>query len=350
MSTGLQPLHINIGGLQSLASIYNHLSGDLQKFNNLWSSGETPEIIWDFREIKPGCINLAAISFFLAIAHRVRQYTESPPKCLLDWNSRVFGFLADIDFFYIANQFNLLEWPYEIGGYETGKTNPNTKLLVYTPLKPKPSYKDKEAISKYKQIHREEYSTDIIAKCEALFTENDRLNSRYELPLIMSRLCAELATNSILWGESPAFLGLQRTSKKITICISDIGVGFKNSLAIQDCTSRFITPETSDIFAIAIGCVKNTQELGLRRAISELTDLGGTISITSSSGEIFWKKAAWLKFIENFSFDGLQNSFGSLPNPVYRTTHEDFEKGYTRHWTNSIRGSRINFSIPLKEK
>jgi hypothetical protein len=326
------------------------LSNELSVINRIWNSGEVPDVTWDLRNIRSGKINIAAVSFFLAITQRIRQFTGVPQKCLLDWNPKTFGFLSDIGFFKLADENDLIEWPYEIGGYQSGKTNPNTKLLAYSPLLPRPSLARADDISHFKKIHREAYGNDIMDNCEALFVDNDYASDRYDLPLVLSRVSAELATNAILWGNSPAFIGLQRTSNNITISISDIGDGFKKSLSEQSCVSKYITENISDIKAIAIGCIKNSQEVGLRRAISTLVELDGGISITSYAGEIHWKRSIWGEFINNFSFDDMHRSFDSLPKKIYRVTSEDRRIGYVREWSNSIRGARIQFNLPLNNR
>lgn len=347
MSPHDKKLTINIGGLESIASLYKNTSTELTKFNDLWKAGQNPIIIWDLRNIHTGRMSIAAISFFLAIAHRVSKFTKKPQPCLIEWNPKSFGFLSDIGFFDIADYYGLIEWPFAIGGYESGKTNPNTILFTCDPLLSIPDYNDQDNISQFKKIHRERYQQYIIEKCEALFVEIDNTYFDEDLPLSLSRTCAELATNSLLWGRSTPFVGLQRSRKLITISISDIGIGFKSSLIAREKFRELLTENDADIMSIAAGSIINKFDYGLKRAISDVIAFGGNISLTSNSGEICWNKYLWLRFLEQFEKSTLEKAARALPNPIYKADKLDKQNGYIRNWNFSIRGARVSFSIPL---
>ena len=343
-------IKINIGGLESIASVYRNASKGLSKFTKMWAEGKTPKVIWDCRSIRSGKMSMAAISFFLAIAHRVRQFTNTSQLCQLEWNPKILGFWADIGFFRIADNYGLFEWPYEIGGYESNKTNPNTKLIACDPLEEVPNINDLDRISEFKKIHREYYKQYIIENCEALFAYSDNDYLGESIPLVMSRTCAELATNSLLWGRSTPFIGLQRSTKYISICVSDIGIGFKHSLLSRYNYQKILNKNNSDIISVALGSVINKFGFGLKRAISTVIELNGHISITSNSGEIYWKHDLWNRFISNFKCDEPEYAIDLLPQSIYKANYEHKERGYVRSWSNSIRGSRISFTIPLVRK
>ncbi len=349
MNTHKNELTINIGGLESVASVYMHTSKGLAEFSRRWNAGETPIINWDIRDIHIGKINVAALSFFLAISHRVKHFNSCPQSCMINWNPQIFGFLSDIDFFKIANTYNLIEWPYEIGGYESGKTNPNTKILSCDPLFNAPSPNELQQISNFKKVHREHYRQYIIDRCESLFAKSDNGLFGDNFPLIMSRTCAEIATNSLLWGKLTPFLGLQRSSKFITISVADIGEGFRNSFIAKNQFVELLQKENHDIHAVALGSVVNDLGLGLKRAISTVLKFNGSISITSNTGEIYWNRPMWQKFVDLYEKNGAELALAGLPEQIYRAEYADKQNGYTRIWNNSIRGSRIIFTIPLEK-
>lgn len=154
----------------------------------------------------------------------------------------------------------------------------------------------------------------------------------------------------MLWGKSTPFLGLQRTSKSIIISVSDIGAGFKWSLLAKGKYPSILKSKETDIESIALGSVLNKIGFGLKRAISMVIGLGGTISIASNAGEIFWNKDLWTSFRDTFDEKTPAMSLKNLPSPIFKASYEDRQKGYIRNWTNPIRGSRISFSIPLPLK
>lgn len=208
-----------------------------------------------------------------------------------------------------------------------------------------PNISDAQSVSDWKKLHREKYRQYIVEKCELLFTVNDNFHDR-DLPLVMSRTCSELATNSLLWGESTAFLGLQRTSKNIFISVSDIGRGFRQSLTQKNLFKDFDF-ELNDVNSIALGSVINAQDFGLKRAISTVVNMGGTISITSNYGEIKWGHGLWNFFISNVEQYGIEQAVNSLPSPIGKPEISEKSNGYTRKWGSSIRGTRIEFYIPV---
>lgn len=342
-------IEINIGGLEGIASVYRNVSKGLHEFNEHWKRGEQSVIYWDVRGLKNREMDISAISFFLAIAHRIRLYTRICQPILLDWNPITLGFLSDIGFFEVANLNDLFKWPYEIDGLVIGKTNPNTRLLSYKQLSQKPEINNASDLSEWKRIHRENYREDIIGKCESLFTSKDQKRYGENLALAMSRTSAEIAINSLLWGEAAAFLGIQRSNKRITISISDIGVGLKNSLISKGLHLNLLNDDISDINSVALCSVINENDFGLKRAVSTVINLGGSISISSSAGEIFWCDKLWNEFVECYEARGAERAILKLPVPIYKAEDSDRKNGYVRKWAESIKGTRVSFRIPINQ-
>jgi hypothetical protein len=340
---------IRVGAMQSVSSVYFSSRKGLDEFNKEWALGHQPSVTWDLSQLKPGRVNVAAIAFLLALAHRIRAFTGRKQKAVIEWHPNLFSFLFDINFFTVSDNYDLFDWPFEIGGFEGGTTNPNTKILAFNQLESVPDMSDVEGIAKWKQVHREKYRANIIHSCEALFSVNENSNPK-NLPLIMSRNCAELVTNSLLWGDATPFIGLQRTKGKIFISVSDIGRGLRSSL-IQ---KRLMARENSDeLHAIALACVINKNDFGLKRAISTVVELGGNISISSGQCEINWGADLWRSFlsdIENKHFGHAVQQLTLSCDDINEMPYEKRMNGFLRTWPSSIRGTRVSFSIPLEGK
>lgn len=341
---------INVGDLSGISSVFRRTKQGLAQFNQSWKQGQIPVVTWDLRELRTGKINVGATSFFLALAQRVRSYSNHPLPILIDWHPKKLGFLFDIGFFEIANKYDLFQWPYAIGGFDGGTTNPNTLLTTFDELSPAPNFEQVELISDWKREHREAYRGYLIELCESLFTKSDRENFGFsnELPLIISRTCSELVTNSLLWGGNTAFVGLQRTSKGILINVSDIGIGMRLSLYRKNIKRELISEgKYSDLPAALICSTINEKDFGLKRAISSVIEIGGNITIISNSSEICWSEHNWNGFnneIRNFGINSAVKNFNM--SHVGNSDLGGKTEGYTKKWDYPIRGTRITFYIP----
>ncbi|RZQ86772.1 hypothetical protein [Vibrio vulnificus] len=338
---------IRVGGMQSVSSVYFSSRKSLDEFNYEWALGHQPSVTWDLSQLKPGKVNVAAVAFLLALAHRVRVFTGQRQKTVIEWHPNLFSFLFDINFFSVSDSYDLFDWPFEIGGFEGGKTNPNTKVLAFSQLERVPDMNDFEGIAKWKRVHRENYRSNIIHSCEALFSVNENSNPK-NLPLIMSRNCAELVTNSLLWGDATPFIGLQRTRSNIFISVSDIGRGLRGSLMQKQLVTK---QNNDDLYAIALACTINKNDFGLKRAISTVVELGGNISISSGKCEISWGAELWNSFLCDIDNDGFEYAVQQLTSNSDNTiemSHDKRVSGFRREWPSSIRGTRVSFSIPLE--
>lgn len=341
---------INVGDLSGISSVFGRTKEGLAQFNQLWKQGQVPVVTWDLRELRTGKINVGATSFFLALAQRVRSYSNHPLPILIDWHPKKLGFLFDIGFFEIAYKYDLFKWPYAIGGFEGGTTNPNTLLTAFDELSPSPNFEHAELISNWKREHREAYRGYLIELCESLFKKSDRENFGFsnELPLIISRTCSELVTNSLLWGGNTAFVGLQRTSKGILISVSDIGIGMRLSLYRKDIKRELISESKyADLNAMLICSTINEKDFGLKRAISSVVDIGGNITIISNSSEIRWSQYNWQRFNNEIRDSGINNAVMNFNmSNTGNASFSGIKDGYSKKWDSPIRGTRITFYIP----
>jgi hypothetical protein len=59
-------------------------------------NGRIPDVVWDFRNIEARHMSMAALTTFLSIAYRLREFAGRPQKARLRWDPQVFAFWDDI--------------------------------------------------------------------------------------------------------------------------------------------------------------------------------------------------------------------------------------------------------------
>lgn len=346
-------LPINVGPLNGLGSFCLYTARALKEFSDLYMEGEHPEVEWDLRHVEPTHMSMAGLTAFLATAHRLRQFTGNAQLARVIWNPEVFAFWDDISLFQISQQYDLLKWPEGIiGGYSPGQTNPNTELLAVPYVNVPDRDVDLEYWKAWKDSVRQKFKDDLLLRCGRLFHQNHRRSEfPQELRDNIAVACAELVVNSLLWGRSTAFVGLQRSGKGITVAVCDSGVGFITSMQEQSKLRSLRSKDHAE--ALAIGAVINRREYGLRRVINTVIKNGGWVIMSSFDAEIHWKDSFWEKAkmgagrVEDTSLNrnGLMNAMGS---PLRgKPTFDDRENGYCRVWDYGLRGTRITFEIPL---
>lgn len=346
----MENIVIDVGQLNSPTAFYFSSIDGLEAFNQGWSDGLQPSVCWDLRQLTSGKIDIGAVAFFLAVAHRVRLFTSHRQPILLEWHPKQFSFLSEIGFFETADKYDLFKWPFAIGGFEQQKLHPSTKVMSFDQIMRPPSFQDLEGVSEWKLTHREHYRAQIVNKCESLFSSTD-LRGYENLPLIISRTTAELVTNSLLWGDSSSFTSFQRSRFNISINVCDIGRGFRFSLYRKgelDHLNGSLDIE-NDVVSIALGSVINENDFGLKRAIDTVLELGGNITILSNKGEIQWTSSLWKNYLNEINNGGIVSAISKLLLQS-KTSKTERQNGYSRVLPSSIRGTRIKFYIPLVEK
>lgn len=347
-------LPINVGPLNGLGSFCMHAAKPLKVFSDMYREGHAPQIEWDLRGIQPRHISMAGLTAFLSTAYRLRRFTHNPQTVKILWNPQVFSFLDDISFFRISKEFDLLKWPEEItSGYSEGETNPDTVLLVYRHKGVPTSAQGVEYRKAWKDEVREKFKEDLLLRCGRLFRVTRARVFPPRLRDHVSIACAELVVNSLLWGRSPAFVGLQRSPKGITVAVSDSGNGFLNSMYKQLSTKQMIRPPADHLEALILASFINAREFGLRRVIESVIEEGGRVVLWSYDAELYWRRELWYwakAAIEGDSIElaNIEELLNTVNKPIHATpTLEDKEKGFCRRWKDGLRGARIAFEIPL---
>jgi hypothetical protein len=180
----------------------------------------------------------------------------------------------------------------------------------------------------------------------------------------VSKTAVELIVNSLVHGKSIVFVGLQRTSKRVTVAISDSGIGFPKSLQnnFSELKNKPLLDHTQGLL---LGCIIKTNEHGIRLALNDILNLesilykdilsnDGWLVVSSYDTEIRWQKLNWLKVLQsvdnNNIIESVTNPIELLGEPVdYKIQLEDKKTGYWQRFDNYIRGSRFVFEIPIKQ-
>lgn len=350
---------LHAGALNSVASFHYVLAPQLLEYSRIYTAGGRPQVTLNLSNIQPRKISMAAMTALLSTIDRLHEFSEMPVQVKVNWIPELFSFWEDIGLFYIGRERGLFDWNEDvIGGYSSGNTNPNTKLLIYPmemdwrtcPAELLPT----EELTKQKDIIRNRVKEKLLLLCSGIFKQKqgaqhlpDTLRDQVAIT------SAELVVNAHLWGKSHAFVGLQRSSRGITVCVCDSGDGFQSSLQKKQMRKFEYTP-SSQLEALALGCIHNNEDFGLRRAIDMVTRAKGRVEIFSYSAEIVWQAdiwGYWLKTIDSFNdADKSRSAIENMRNQ-FMTKQPGFDEkqiGYWREWDTPLRGTRITFEIPFQ--
>ena len=340
---------INVGSLSSLSNLNYHLTKELKTLRESYLNGNGNIPIWDLTNLTPKKVSFSALTTFLSVSKTIRDFIGKPIEIKVLWHPDFQGFLSDIEFLKISSEFDLYDWKGMLGGYGSNKTSPNTRIFYYSDI-PTFNYTDTESIIEWKDIKREELKRSISFRLKPIFDNNyfhDEWNN--ELEAIFSTTISELVVNSLIHGRSIAFVGVQRTRKGITTCISDSGIGFLNSL--KKYKPELITYlENSNLKSILYSSFHSKNKIGLYRAISDVIKSDGYINISSFDSEILWKPETWEyidkhETLENILKLDIQKSDFYINGFV---DGDILNKGYFKKYDHFLMGSRITFEIPFK--
>lgn len=333
------------GPLYSLSSLSYHVAGTLKRFSKEYARGAgPPRAAWDLRGLHAGTMSMAALTAFLALAHRVRQFSATAPTAGLRWDPAVFGFLEDTGFLRIVDRLDLIRFPESIlGGYgdHVGRINPATTFM-YFPYESAPAYSDQQAWRSWKDANRAELASEIQTYAAQVFRpRRGGLRFPLELESSVTGAGAELAVNSILWGGVPAFIGIQRSPGRITFAVCDAGAGFLESL--NDSARRGTALRVSDhVEGLLVGSVLNRREYGLRRLIQDVIRAGGWVDMWSYDAQVVWRQDNWTRC----RYAETADEAISVAGPLI-TGRPPKEEGFRRRVPLGVRGVRVSFEIPL---
>lgn len=339
---------INTGSLSSISNLNYHLTKELKTLRESYLTGNDNIPVWDLRNLTPKKVSFSALTAFLAISKTIRDFIGQPIEVMVHWHPGFQGFLADTDFLKISNEFDLYNWKGMLGGYDSNKTNPNTRIFYYSNI-PLFDYTDQERIIEWKDLKREEIKRSVSFRLKPIF-DNDYFIDQWnkELEAVFITTISELVVNSLIHGRSPAFVGVQKTRKGITTCVCDSGIGFLQSLKRYKPNLKESLKQSS-LLAILYASFHSKNKIGLYRAISDVIQSGGYINISSFDSEILWKAEIW-EFVDQY-----KNLDDVLKLELHKTDYyinnfvdlDTLKKGYFKNYDHFLIGSRITFEIPF---
>lgn len=347
-------LYIDVGGLRGVEGFVLRAGRLLKEYSNLYGRGASPEVVWDLRGCLPKRMNMATVAAFLSVADRLRNFSGQPQKARIPYNPKIFEFWDDIDFIALANGLDLFDWePTNVfGGYQRGHTNPDTKIFAFSLGEEPPDRQNEPAWIEWKDRVRNSLRERMLLMCGPLFREKRGADPfPRDLPNVIANTCAELVLNASLWGPCDSFVGLQRTSERITAAVCDTGKGVLGSLAEKPTEKKSKMPRPSgDTESILLASLLNRQDFGLRRAISSVVSRNGWVMMSSGAGIVKWQKAPWMRAVSIFNsrpdvVPTCEDIFGISATET--PTVENNLGGYCRQLECGLRGVRVSFEIPV---
>jgi len=347
-------LRVDPGGLRGLGSINFFIGPALARFSSGYAKKKRPHVIWELGGLPPRGVSLAALVSFLAVSHRIRQFSDGPQTLEFQWQPTLFTFLYDIGFFRIGRELDLFTYDQDVlGGFELRATNPNTGLCVF-PFEPPPVYGNKGELDRWKGTKRFEFKNRLEFIAGTIFRERrGQKPFTRNLRETVLETAAELVVNSLLHGKTTAFVGVQRSHVGISIAVCDAGYGLLHSLHEQHGEKIAIDSSRASLNAILIASIIRQKELGLLQTIEEVTLNKGWVRIATENAEVRWVAANWRPFREvldnehwlsyvqrDFPIKGL----GILSKKNWTAEAEQYG---TRTYSSPVRGTRVSFEVPI---
>lgn len=348
-------IKVNVGPLTSFNSLVYYLSPKFAQIRESYLKGETPQIEFDFTNVQHKGISIAALTAFISASKKLSDFIGYPIPILANWEPKLQGFLSDIGFYSITEKFSIFKWQPEniIGGYISGNTSPNTKIIYYADTNPLKGDLNNEQIGLLKAHLKQKIAPNLLMRLSNLFYDFDETQED-----IIINTTLELIVNSLTHAEDIAFVCIQRSSKRITISVCDSGLGFPKSLKkVFKFNNQLKTIEHED--GIFMGSLIQKNEHGLRLAINEVLNYqnnanenNGWVIISSYNSEIRWQKDNWHKALKYFDKINLDKEIPSIKIALGNEQKDflepqELEKGYWKKFDGFIVGTRITFEIVL---
>ncbi|MDQ3099862.1 MAG: hypothetical protein M3R08_00625 [Bacteroidota bacterium] len=353
MATDTDDLIINTGPVSSFGSLTYHVAPRLADLRNALVHGYDPNVAFDLRGLSQGRMSISALTAFLSLAHRLRTFYGHPIPTLINWNPAIQSFWADVDFLKIVQQLSLLEINQGLlGGYKSGQTNKQTRILYFNEIPSPSDLSTKENMYAWKDACRQSVKERLsYFLFDLLRNIGIPLAKARNLEMVLGITTAELIVNALLHGRDLAFVGIQRSSRGVTVSVCDSGRGFLKSMRDNYLNQMPQSNEATHANAIAIASLMKREEIGLYRAISDVLGNYGWVVMSSFDCEIRWEPEFWLKvasrFDENRPFDHLVGlKLLGQPQDSRYGVKESY-RGYYKQFKDSLVGTRVTFEIPV---
>lgn len=349
-------LEVNIGPLSSFGSLQYYLGAKMTELRESYIRGESPEVIWDFRNVQYKRFKISALTAFVSLAKKVSDYTGRPTKVILAWDPNLLGLWKDIGLFEISDRFGIFEWPKGmIGGYNSGNTNESTKILYFSDYRSAQDFDDVEDLIDFKIELKQKIFPNLLLRTSSIL-KNFR---NQDFVVKVANATVELIVNALVHSEDIAFVAFQSSRTGVTIAVCDSGIGFPRSLkkSYPHLTNNKLLSHQE---AVLLGCIIKQKSMGLRYVIDDILNIKtikyedinknyGWINISSYNAEFRWQRELWEKAKDgvnqhdNDSFElKVKNILG--PSKVFLDP-EDYIKGYWKIHDHRLIGTRISFEI-----
>lgn len=316
---------------------------------------------WKLDELNEKEINIPALTTYLSYAYLVRQYFGESIPTVLRYDEYINSFLNHINFFKVAKEKDILY--YEEGiiegkSYIRDRFNP-AKIIIVDGVLNNVDYADNFKLYKIKGELLDDKAEEIKNKIWNLFVSNDLNYINPDFIDNLSILSSELVVNSLIHGQSPAFIGLQRIENwkkrtlKIIVCIADVGGGFLKAFRLSQPWSNYLKIN-SNLDAIYNACLMDKEyEPGLKDITNVVVnEYNGYVNICSMESEIHWSQISWNNALNKFDHNNFQKTLqltSSSLEQIFVAKRENYEKGFYRIHKSFLPGTRITFelNIPL---
>ena len=347
---------LNPGPLTSFNSLSYYLAPQLSELRYIYRSGGSPKIELDLRNLSVGFISIPALASLLSVTRRISEYVNYPIETYFSLNPVIQSFLNSVDFFSLALKLNILTWDNStVGGFFKSSINPNTRILYFGDVIYDIESYSSEDLILLKALHKEKIGPNLKFRISEIFKNFDS-----KLQNIIENTTLELIMNCLIHGKDYAFVGIQRTSKRITISVCDSGIGFQKSLK-NSYKKYYKDVDLNNAQSIVIASMIQEDGHGLKGAISQVLnyngfnfnfDNHGWVIISSFDTEIRWQKKNWdkaLSFYDKYSIRNHPPDLTYILGSPTKTllSKERLEKGYWKKFDHLLVGSRVTFEIVL---
>lgn len=346
---------INPGRLSSISSMHKSFAPSLAKLRTAILDGFDVNLTWDLTSAIPGSQNLLCLATLLSVAKSVREHTGKPGKLIIENTPDLINFWRNSRFFYYSLKFDLFENEILSENALLVEKSYSAKIVFFQAPKTIPEQNDRESFNAWKDRTRPLLARDIWGQCRTVFGKNnlpDYLKDGVSLSI------GELVVNAFVHGKSPAFIGLQSSPSRVSLSVSDSGVGFLASVKGKLNTERH-PAVFSDVDALATACFMNRHEVGLLRAVDLTLSHNGRVRLSSNFGEISWSQERWRLAKSQLGISSTELYFDKINATSYagleaqeflpEADHDEYpDSAFYRTWPNLIRGARVEISIPTK--
>lgn len=341
-------IEINVGNLTSISSLYSSAGPMLANANLQFRRGLNPDIEWDLTSVEPGRQNIGAVCAFLCLSKLARDFTGRPSHVKFDKNPNILDFWYNSNFYATTKHFDLLLWDDSDIGYVPIHGKKYSAKIFHLPLVAPPETEKEIDIYAWKDERRMAYTRDFKLRAGGLL--NQSIKDDYKRDAI-STCVAEIISNALIHGRSGPFVGMQKTSRRLTFSVCDTGLGFLNSFNKRNCNRPFAR-EANDLDALLTGSLFDRREVGLFTTIQFVTSEGGIVNMSSANGELQWSEENWQEVVSRGEFgkrDGTHTMLDAKETlPATEYTHGQRPHGFHKLWQAPLRGSRIIFEIPIR--